>query len=137
MRFLDAVLTVHSLIRYVLLAFAVAGLIITAIVLDRKGRYSRSRLVLASAYSGLLDLQVLLGLILSVGLGLTEGQWPLYRFLHGILGPLAAGTAHLPARWRSMGDRPRLARGLAVNAATLVLLILAIPIALRPVHATS
>lgn len=137
MRFLDTLLTVHSLIRYVILAFAVAGLIITAIVLDRKGRYTRGLLVLASAYSGLLDLQVLLGLVLLVGLGLAKGQWPLYRFLHGILGLLAAGTGHLPARWRSMGDRARLARGLVVYAVTLVLLILAIPIALRAVHATS
>jgi hypothetical protein len=137
MSILTVVLTVHSVVRYLILLVAVTGLIITAIVMDRRGQYSRGLAALASTYSGLLDLQVLLGLILLVGMGVAEGKWTPYSFLHGFLGLLAAGTGHLPAMWGALQDRPRLARGLIVYAATLVLLLLAIPIALYAVQATS
>lgn len=76
---------------------------------------------LMAAFTGLLDLNFLLGLVLLVGLG---GGLPGYRVEHAVTMILAVSAAHLSAIWRHSGDDARKFRNnLLVIAAALLLVV--------------
>jgi hypothetical protein len=56
---------------------------------------------LMAAFTGLLDLNLLLGLVLLFGLG---GGWPAFRLEHAVTMILAIGVAHSSAMWRRSDD---------------------------------
>jgi hypothetical protein len=95
----DALFTLHSLLRYLVLLAALGAIILAAAGWRRPGLPPRAERPLAGAFVGLLDLQVVLGVIL-----LT--QWPFYGALIGhitmmVLAAAAAHVASLMARRRT------------------------------------
>ena len=54
-----------------------------------------------------MDLQVLIGLVYLIWSGLAVYGFPRYRLEHAFIMILAAVVAHLPARWKSLGDTKR------------------------------
>lgn len=89
------VLSIHSIVRFVLLLVALVGLIKAIIGLAQKGKADKADQMLASAFVGLYDLQALLGILIIFLGSLTQAIHPLVM----IVGIIAAHVL------QSMGKR--------------------------------
>ncbi|RME91229.1 MAG: hypothetical protein D6770_00845 [Anaerolineae bacterium] len=104
---MNTVLTIHSLVRWLLIAIAVIALARFLTAWRNKAEFKRLDGVLSSAFSGLLDAQAVLGLVYLVGDGLSGSGFPLYRFLHMVVMLLAVLVGHLPSRQKEAEDAAR------------------------------
>jgi hypothetical protein len=100
-------LTLHSIVRWLIVIVAFAAIIKFAIGAFSKGEFKPMDRGLSSGFSGLMDLQVLLGLIYFLWSGIASSAWPGYRFEHLAVMLVAAVVSHLPARWKKASDRMR------------------------------
>ncbi len=82
---MDIVLLLHSLVRFVILLVAVVGIVKVLITLVQKSQPDQIDQTLASAFTGLYDLQVLLGLLLILLGGLTQAVHPIVMFIGVVL----------------------------------------------------
>ena len=92
---MDIVLVLHSLVRFVILLVAVVGIIKVLIALVHKTKPDQIDRTLASAFTGLYDLQVLIGLLLILLGGLSQAIHPIVMFI-GVL--LAHGLQAMTKR---------------------------------------
>ncbi len=83
------VLTLHSIVRWLVVIVAVIAVVRYALVMAGKAQPSGMDRGLMSGYTGLLDLNVLLGLILIIGLGFTT-----QRIEHAVTNIIAVVVAH-------------------------------------------
>lgn len=123
---MDILLMAHSGLRWLVLLIAVI-----AIVKFLAGWMSRSRFTgmdrgLMAGFSGLMDLQVMLGLILLVWSGMAGAGFPLYRIAHGSIMILAGVVAHLSVRWRNAEDLVRFRSSLFLIVGSIILVLLGI-----------
>jgi hypothetical protein len=95
------VLMIHSLVRWLIVAVAVIAIVRFAVGWLRRDGYDRLERGLSSGYAGLMDLQVLLGLIYLLATGFSGAGFPMHRIEHLVTMLVAAVVAHLPARWKS------------------------------------
>ena len=101
MKFTTILLYAHSGIRWLIVVAAVAAVVFFGYGWLAKKYNQKTARILSSAYSGLLDLQVLLGLIFMVWTGVSGAGFPRFRLEHMFMMIIAAVVAHLPSRWRS------------------------------------
>ncbi len=104
---MNILLVTHSYLRWLVLLVAVIAVVKFVMGWLRSGEYKSMDRGLASGFSGLLDLQVTLGLILMVWTGLTDIGFPMFRIEHATTMIIAAVVAHLPARWKNAEDKVR------------------------------
>ena len=100
-------LTIHSIVRWVIVLLAFVAIIKFGIGAFSSGTFKSMDRGLSSGFSGLMDLQVLLGLIYFLWNGFATSTWPAYRFEHMSVMLVAAVVAHLPARWKNAPDKMR------------------------------
>jgi hypothetical protein len=62
---------------------------------------------LAAGFSGLMDIQAVIGLVYLLWDGFSGAGFPAFRIEHGIAMILAASAAHLPARFKTLPDKLR------------------------------
>ncbi len=92
---MDIVLLLHSLVRFLILIAAVVGIVKALISLAQKSAADRFDQTIASAFLGLYDLQVLLGILIILLGGLTQAIHPIVMFV-GVL--LAHGLQSMTKR---------------------------------------
>jgi hypothetical protein len=126
MQFLGFLFTLHSIVRWVLVVVAVGAVIKFALGLIRKSEYSKLDNGLIAGFSGLMDLQVLLGLIYLIWSGVAFAGFPRYRLEHTFVMILAVVVAHLPARWKNKPGSVRYRNGLLALAGALVLVVIGV-----------
>ncbi len=90
---MGAVLTLHSIVRWLVVIVAVVALVRYALVVTGRAQSNGMDRGLMSGYTGLLDLNVLLGLILIIGLGFTA-----QRIEHAVTNIIGVAVAHILAR---------------------------------------
>ncbi len=90
---MDFVLTLHSIVRWLVVLVAVVAVARYALVMAGRAQSSGMDRGLMSGYTGLLDLNVLLGLILIIGLGFT-----LPRLEHAVTNIIGVAAAHILAQ---------------------------------------
>lgn len=95
----------HSGIRWLILLAALIALGFFAYAWLGKKQNKKLSRILPAAYSGLLDAQVLLGLIYMFLLAARGAGFPRFRLEHMAVLILAAIAAHLPSRWRKKGSK--------------------------------
>lgn len=100
-------LMIHSIVRWLIVIAAFAAIIKFAVGAFTRGAFKPVDRGLSSGFSGLMDLQVLLGLVYFVWSGIASSAWPGYRFEHLTVMLVAAVVAHLPARWKNASDKLR------------------------------
>jgi hypothetical protein len=129
----NLILGLHSLNRWLIVAVGLAAIVILAIRLANKGSFDGPSRGLTAAFSGLMDLQFLLGLIYFIWNGLALGMlfdfgtpFIRHRWEHLFLMVLAVAAAHLPARWKDKPDQPRLRSSLIAIAASLGLVVVGV-----------
>jgi hypothetical protein len=123
---MEFLLTFHGEVRWLV---ATVGLVAAArFAWGAWGRAAYGKLdrVLMAAFTGLLDLNLVLGLILLFGLG---GGLFGRRTEHVSMMALAVATAHLPALWKGSEDDPRKFRNNLI--VVIVVLVLAVTAVVR------
>ena len=127
---MGALLTLHSLVRWIIVLVALVALVkFTRDWLRRANPNSMDR-GLMSGFSGLMDLQALLGIIFLLWGGFTGIGFPEFRLAHGGLMLVAAAVAHLPMRWRNQAGPLVLRNNALVIVAVLIIVILGVGIPL-------
>jgi hypothetical protein len=124
---MDIVLAIHSIVRWVILLVAVVAIVKLGLGWLRAGSYDNMDRGVVMGYSGLLDLQALLGMILLFGNGIFLGEgFPMVRILHAIVMILAVVTGHLASGGKQKPPIARYRRSLAAIAGSLVLIVVGI-----------
>lgn len=118
-------LTLHSILRWVILLLALAAIIKFALGLIQKQSYDKTAHGLASAFGGLMDAQLLLGIVFFVWSGLAvEGGFGLrHRWEHLAVMLVAVIVAHLPAMWKKRDDQTRYRNGLVAILVAILLVV--------------
>jgi hypothetical protein len=124
---MDIVLAIHSIVRWIILLVAVVAIVKLGLGWLRAGTYDSLDRGVVMGYTGLLDLQVLLGFILLFGDDFLLGEgFPLVRILHAIVMILAVVTAHLGSGGKLAPPVARYRRALVAIAGSLVLIIVGV-----------
>ena len=117
------VLMLHSIVRWVIVVVALVAIVRFTLGWLRHGQYGGMERGLASGFSGLMDAQVLLGIIFLLWSGLTGAGFPAYRLEHAGALIVAAIVAHLPLRWKNAPDAIRYRNTLAAVVGSLALVV--------------
>ena len=125
---LSFLLGLHSLLRWIIVAVSLIALIWFVLVWLRGVRNERADRGLMAAFSGLIDLQVLIGIIYIVWSGLAGVGFPRYRIEHGVIMIIAAGVSHLSIRWRKADVRNRARNNVALIVGVLVIVFIGVSV---------
>lgn len=112
----DIVLPLHAINRWLVVAVGLIAALKFVVGWRQRQAFGPADRGLMSAFSGLLDLQVLLGLILLLGLGVNMA-----RIEHAVTMIVAVVLVHLRVRWRQAPDPIRFRNNLIVVAVALIL----------------
>jgi len=82
---------IHGLVRWLAVIVAVVAVVRFALVMAGKAQPSGMDRGLSSGYTGLLDLNVLLGVIIIIGLG----EWEVVQIEHAVTNVVGVGVAHI------------------------------------------
>ena len=118
------VLEIHGLVRWLVALIAIVAIVKFAMGWLRNMPFTPADRGIMSAYTGLMDLNLLLGLILLFGLG---GGFPMHRIEHATTMIIAVVVAHLSAIWKKSDDSAKKFRNyLIVVVVSIVLIVMAV-----------
>lgn len=100
-------LTIHSIVRWAITLVAIALIVRLIIGLVKKQAFDKSARVLTMSFSGLMDAQMLLGILYLLIDGFGRLGFPRYRLEHAGMMLVAVIVAHLPAAWKKLPDQVR------------------------------
>lgn len=123
---MNILLMLHSVLRWVILLVAVFAIIKFVLGWVQGGAFKSMDRGLMAGFSGLLDLQVTLGIIFLLWSGFAGAGFPMQRIEHGVTMIIAAVVAHLPARWKTADDKTRFRNNLFTIVVVLVLVLVGI-----------
>ncbi|MCP4139912.1 MAG: hypothetical protein GY755_06425 [Chloroflexi bacterium] len=126
MNIVTILLYAHSGIRWLIILAALSALALFGYGWIVKKTFPKLSRILPAAYSGLLDAQVLLGLIFMIWTGSQGAGYPRFRLEHMAMMILAAVLAHLPSRWAKAGKENLYRNTFLVILGTLLLIYLGI-----------
>jgi Flp pilus assembly pilin Flp len=115
-------LTIHSINRWLVTLAAIALLARLIIGLIKKQAFDKSASALTGVFGGLMDTQMLLGILFFVLDGMAKTGFPPYRWEHAVTMLLAVVAAHLPAMWKNKNDATRTRNTLIAVGASLLLI---------------
>ena len=120
---MEALALVHSIVRWFVLVAGLAAAVKYAVGMVRRSAFGRADRIMGLVYTGVLDLQALIGLALLVGLASQAGELlPTSRLLHAVTMFFAVAAAHQTARWRDAPDARRFRNGLIAYCLSLALI---------------
>ena len=125
---MNILLMAHSGLRWLILVVAVIAILKYLMGWLSRGQFKGMDRGLMSGYTGLMDLQGTIGIILILWTGFTGMGFPLYRIEHGVIMIHAAVAAHLSARWRNANDTTRFRNNLFAILASLILVVIGISV---------
>ena len=88
---MNVVLVLHSIVRWIIVLIGLVSFVRSLLVLTGRAPGSKMDRGLMSGFTGLLDLNVLLGLIVIVGLG----EWEPQQIEHAVTNVIAVVVAHI------------------------------------------
>jgi hypothetical protein len=121
---------IHSIVRWLIVIVAVVAAVKFLIGWRRGGAFGSTDRGLMSGFTGLIDLQVTLGLIYFIWNGIADEGFPAFRIEHAVTMIIAAVVAHLHTKWKNAEDKIRFRNSLFIVLD--VLIIIFIGIALLP-----
>lgn len=98
-------LEIHSGLRWIIVVVGLIATIKFLIGMARKEAFSKMDRGLSSGFSGLIDLQVTLGLIYFLITGFSGMGFPLFRIEHTVTMLIAAVVAHGPSIFKKAANR--------------------------------
>jgi len=119
-------LTLHSIVRWLVILVALAAIVKLTIGLLKKQDFDTMIGGLVSAFGGLMDTQLLLGLLFFIWNGLAGVGFPRQRWEHLVIMLVAVVVAHLPAMWKKAETQVRLRNTLLAVIGSLLLVVLGV-----------
>ncbi len=118
------ILTLHSIVRWLAVLAAVAVIIKFALGWLQKQPFDKTARALYGAFTGMMDLQLLLGFIFFFwnGLMIPGGLTLSYRLEHLVTMVIAVVVAHIPAMWKKSADNMRYRNTLIAIVISLLLI---------------
>ena len=123
---MPTLLTIHSYVRWLIVIVAIIAAVKFAIGWLRGGAFQSMDRGLASGFSGLIDLQVTLGLVYMIWNGLAVEGFPMFRIEHAVTMIIAAAVAHLPVRWKNADDKTRFRNSLFIILDVLIIIFIGV-----------
>ena len=124
---MEIVLATHSLIRWLIIIVAVVAVVKFGIGWRRGDTFSGLDRGLSIIFSGLIDLQIVIGFIYFFWNGVAAGiGFPSFRIEHMITMLIAAAAAHLPTLWKKSEDKLRFRNSLFIVLDTLIIIFFGI-----------
>jgi len=117
---MDILLMLHSIVRWLIVVVGVVALVKFIIGLVQKSAFGNMDRGLSSGFSGLMDLQVTLGLLYFLITGFGGLGFPLYRIEHAVTMFIAVGVAHAPSMFKKAPNKYAVALGAVVGALVLI-----------------
>lgn len=121
---MQILLGVHAFLRWLILVAGLALLVKYAVGTARQSPFTGLDRGLAAIYTGLLDLQLLVGIILLL-LPLNGGLTP-PLVLHVTVALVGVAVAHLNTRWRSRPDVVKFRNGLLALGGSYALILVGV-----------
>ncbi len=118
--------TAHSILRWIILLAGLAALARFLIGWQRGGQFAGLENGLRNGFTGLMDLQLLLGAVILFVTGFGGAGFPAYRLEHTFYMVLAVIAAHLQARWKASPDDIRFRNSSLSILAALVLIFVGV-----------
>ena len=125
---MSILLMIHSILRWVILLVAVIAIVVFLVSWLRRSQLQGVDRGLMSGFSGLMDLQAAIGIVLLLWGGFTALGFPRYRIEHGVIMIMAAVTAHISARWKNADEPLRYRNYFLIILASLVLVLIGISV---------
>lgn len=126
---MKALLYIHSWLRWVIVLVGLIALVIHVLGLVQKKSYNSMSSGLLSAFTGLMDLQMVVGLIQLIagwqGFVSAGGGFPRAQVEHAFTMLLAVAAAHVITRNKEKPDNIRYRNGVIAILVVAVLLVLA------------
>jgi hypothetical protein len=113
-------LEIHSIVRWLIIVVGVVAILKFIFGLARKSAFDKMDPGLSAGFSGLMDLQVTLGLLYFLITGFGGVGFPLFRIEHIIVMFLAAVAGHAPAMFKK---RPWSKYAVGLGAIVMALLL--------------
>jgi len=123
---MDILLIIHSYLRWLIVIVALVAVVKFAVGWRRGSVFQSLDRRLASGFSGLMDLQATLGLILLIWSGLAGAGFPSYRIEHAITMIFAAVVAHLHVLWKNADDKIRFRNSMLIILDVLIIIFFGI-----------
>lgn len=125
---MTALLTLHSLTRWLAILAAAAALLKLSLGWAQKQPFDKLASGLTGVFGGLMDTQLLLGgfFFLLSGAAIPGGFALRYRWEHLSLMLMAVILAHLPALWKKQADNLRYRNSLLAILGALLLVALGV-----------
>lgn len=121
-------LMAHSWLRWLILLIAIAAIVKFLIGWLRASSYQGMDRGLMSGFSGLMDLQATLGIILFLWSGFGGVGFPAYRIAHGLIMIFAAALVHMSAGWKNADSFTRFRNNLFLIVGSLILVLIGVAI---------
>ena len=125
---MNLLLMAHVALGLLILVFALVAIVKYLIGWLGKGQFKGMDRGLMSGFSGLMDLQATVGILLLLWVALAGEGLPLSGILHGVIMIAAAVVAHLPARWKNADDVTRFRNNLFTIVAALIVVFIGISV---------
>lgn len=125
---MNILLMAHSGLRWLILLVAALAIIKYLIGWLQRGPFRGMDRGLMAGFSGLMDLQVTLGIVLLLWSGFAGAGFPLLRIAHGLIMIAAAVVAHMSRRWQNAEDATRFRNNLFLIVGALILVLIGISI---------
>lgn len=121
---MNFLLTLHSVVRWVVIVAAVVAAVACLRTWLRNVQSGQTDRKAMAAFTGVLDLQLLLGLILIFWMGFyVGGKFAVYRVEHATTMVVAVVLAHLAAMWKKKAPAVRARNSFFIIIAVLLLII--------------
>jgi hypothetical protein len=98
-------LEIHSFLRWIIVIVGLVAIFKFLIGWGRRGTFDKMDRGLTAGFSGLIDLQVTLGLLYFLITGFGGVGFPAYRIEHGVTMLVAAVVAHSPSMFKKATNR--------------------------------
>ena len=125
---MDILVIAHSGIRWLVLLVAVIAMIKYLLGWLQRGQFKGMDRGLMAGFSGLMDLQVALGIVLLLWSGFAGAGFPFVRIGHASIMLAAAVLAHMSRRWKNADDATRFRNNLFLIVGSLILILIGISI---------
>jgi len=123
---MDILITVHSILRWFIIIIAALAIFKYSVSWAVNRPFKGMDRGLASALSGLMDAQVLLGFVYFLWSGFAGAGFPGYRWLHMLIMVAAAVLMHVPGRLKALGDMQRFTYSIVTILGALVLVYIGV-----------
>ena len=119
---MSILLIAHSHFRWLVILVAVAAVVKFALGWLLGQKFTSMDRGLAAGFSGVVDLQATLGLIVFLWGGFTDVGFPMFRIEHATTMIIAAVAAHLHVLWKNADDKTRFRNNLFLVIDVLIII---------------